>query len=281
MILFTTFIASVLLGVPSIAWQNPQTFTFDPSKKPGPAQECASGIPRMTGPIPFLPNTPLDDDNIGKWVERHSECLSGNYLNNVEHISWDGLVENLSSDFEYCYERPNGVQECISKEVTGRRMTWVRDILDVYSGVVEVIKVDERSVKVASNGSYSLKVQVGSFQIGHAFKDYVEETFVFNDDGTLRKRIQWTEDDLSFDLNVWADQTLRGMGDYFKVDHANPDNYYQIDLSTTGVKLFVGLFLLWLIVAPIGMVWIAMRYCNNGQKVNKYAKVDVVSESEA
>merc|ERR1712099_29906 len=100
------------------------------------------------------------------------------------------------------------------------------------------------------------------------------ETYEFNDDGTLRKTILWTEDDLSYDMMEWAEQALRGMGDYLKVDHANKDNYYQIGLGDTGVRIFIAFILFWLIVAPIGMIWMVKELCY-GQKVNKYAKVDV------
>merc|ERR1711971_784994 len=105
-------------------------------------------------------------------------------------------------------------------------------------------------------------------------------SFEFNDDGRQFGEIEWTEDDLSFDLMEWADQTLRGYGDFLKVDHANKDKYYQIDLGDTSVRIFIGLVIFWVICAPIGMVWIAMKFCSSG-KVYKYSKVDVASESEA
>ena len=124
------------------------------------------------------------------------------------------------------------------------------------------------------------QVQISSFQVGHAFKDYHVEEFEFNDAGQLTKKIQWTEDDLAADLIEWSEQVLSGYGDYLKVDHANKDQYYQIDLGDNGVRGLIALILFWILCAPIGMVWIAMKYCSE-QEEYKYAKVDVVSDSEA
>ena len=89
-------------------------------------------------------------------------------------------------------------------------------------------------------------------------------------------------------LKEWADSTLVSghadgekyildlmdrYGDYLKVDYENKDEYYRLDLGDTSTKLLVGCLLLWLICAPLCMVWVAMKYFN-GARVYKYAKVN-------
>ena len=94
----------------------------------------------------------------------------------------------------------------------------IRTVLDVTEGILEVVEVNDRSVTTVGNVSLTLQVQIGSFQVGHAFRESAVETWVFNDDGTLSKKIMFTEDGVSYDMMEWAERTLKGMGDYLKVD---------------------------------------------------------------
>merc|ERR1712048_334604 len=85
--------------------------------------------------------------------------------------------------------------------------------------------------------------------------------------------IDGIKDTLDVMANLRTRQSAAGFGDYLQVDEAN-----NVHVS----KLFIALIIFWLVFAPIGMAWIAIKYFNGGKKaVNKYAKVEIMaSESE-
>merc|ERR1711933_84750 len=100
-----------------------------------------------------------------------------------------------------------------------------------------------------------------------------------NADGTIEKFVMWTEDDLSMDMIDWAERVMSGYSDYFNVDGSKNEEYYRLDLKDTSTKIILIALLFWIICAPIGMVWIAMKCCYR-KKVHNYSKVDVPLKNE-
>merc|ERR1711933_661174 len=99
-----------------------------------------------------------------------------------------------------------------------------------------------------------------------------EETFTFNEDGSIQKSLMWMEDDLILDVMAWAERVLSGYSDYFNVDGSKKEEFYRLDFKDTSTKIILFGLLFWIICAPIGMVWIAMKWCTR-RKVHKYSKV--------
>merc|ERR1711933_318527 len=144
---------------------------------------------------------------------------------------------------------------------------------------VTVSEVEDYSIKFALNASCVLQIPIGRFLVGHAFNDYIVQTVEFNADGTEKKLVLWTEDDLLMDLVDWADRVLSGYSDFFNVDGSKKEEYYRLDFEDTSTKIILFVLLFWIICAPIAMVWIAMKCCYKS-KVHNYSKVDGAAKSE-
>merc|ERR1712207_36876 len=89
--------------------------------------------------------------------------------------------------------------------------------------------------------------------------------------------IDGIKDTLDVMAHLRTRQSAAGFGDYLQVDEAN-----NVHVHGSAVKLFIALIIFWLVFAPIGMAWIAIKYFGGGNNaVNKYAKVEIMaSESE-
>merc|ERR1712048_68530 len=99
------------------------------------------------------------------------------------------------------------------------------------------------------------------------------DTKVDNEVQRVDGLIDGIKDTLDVMAHLRTRQSAAGFGDYLQVDEAN-----NVHVS----KLFIALIIFWLVFAPIGMAWIAIKYFNGGKKaVNQYAKVEIMaSESE-
>merc|ERR1712228_295627 len=175
-------------------------------------------------------------------------------------------------------EEPGPDQQCFSRQQVQARRRLIRQILDVDKVIVSVTEVNDYTIKAVANASCTLQVKIPgtNYLVGHSFEEYYVETITFNDDGTTRKRVQWTEDHLDGDLTEWAEAVLSGYSDYFVIDHEHEgkDDFYRLDFKDTSTKIIILSLIVWIICAPLGMVVIAFKCCNKS-KVHKYEKVDV------
>merc|ERR1712228_675023 len=263
------------------AIEYPLVLTFNPNEEPGPDQECSDGIPIFGGSLPFAPGTPTNHPDIVNWLKRDVECIWGNYFNNVNHTSYDIMGQHINyQNTESCIQLPNGNEKCLSYEQRKQRTKLVRQILDVHKVIVSVTEVHDYTFKAVANASCTLQVKIPgtNYLVGHSFEEYYVETITFNDDGTMKKKVQWTEDHLDGDLSEWAEAVLSGYSDYFVIDHEHDgkNDFYRLDFNDTSTKIIILSLIVWIICAPLGMVFIALKCCNKG-KVHKYEKVDAVS----
>merc|ERR1712129_337659 len=138
--------------------------------------------------------------------------------------------------------------------------------------------IHEYTMTIASNASCILAVPIGNFTINHAFEDYYVETIEFYADGAQRKVIHYTEDYLSGDLLDWASNVLSGHSDYLQLEYRmkHKDEFYQLDLKDTSTKVIILAVIVWIICAPLAMVYFAMKCCTKA-KEQKYSKVEIVS----
>merc|ERR1712228_313270 len=172
-----------------------------------------------------------------------------------------------------------GNEKCLAADQTKKRSQLIRKILDVNQMIVSVTEVNEYTIKTEANASCTLQVKIPgtNYLIGHAFEEYYVQTVIFNEDGTHKKRIEWTEDHLEGDLVEWAEAVLSGYSDYFVIDHENEgkNDFYRLDFKDTSTKIIILSLIVWIICAPLGMVFIAFKCCKK-RTVHKYEKVEVV-----
>merc|ERR1712228_901112 len=165
------------------------------------------------------------------------------------------------------------------QQVQARRRL-IRQILDVDKVIVSVTEVNDYTIKIAANASCTLQVKIPgtNYLVGHSFEEYYVQKTIFNADGTQKKIVRWTEDHLDGDLSEWAEAVLSGYSDYFVIDHEHEgkNDFYRLDFKDTSTKIIILSLIVWIICAPLGMVFIALKCCNK-RKVHKYEKVDVVS----
>merc|ERR1712129_659985 len=185
--------------------------------------------------------TPFNHDDIVYYVERHIECVWGNYLNNVEHITYDTLQQQATGATDQCIQPPGGSERCFSYEESKERMDLIRKVLDVTQMIVSVTDIHEYTMTIASNASCVLAVPIGNFTINHEFEDYYVETIEFYADGAQKKDVHYTEDYLSDNLMDWASNVLAGHSDYLQLEYRmkHKDEFYQLDLKDTSTKAII------------------------------------------
>jgi len=269
------------------AIEYPLNLIFDPNQEPGPDQACPNGIPKFGGTLPFEQGTAVNHPDIVNWLEREIECVWGNYFNNVNYTSYDVLMQNIATEnTEDCIQPSDGNERCYNEEQMKQRFRLIRQILDVTQVVASVTEVNDYTIKIVSNASCTLQVVIPgtNYMVGHSFQEYIVGTTTFNADGTIRKRTAWTEDHIDGTLVEWAETVLSGYSDYFVIDHENDhegkNNFYRLDFKDTSTKIIILSLIVWIICAPMVMVFIAFKCCYK-RKNHQYEKVGIVSASDS
>jgi len=70
-------------------------------------------------------------------------------------------------------------------------------------------------------------------------------------------------------------------GDFMRLDEDGEDHAGEFRVSMTTVKLLAALLIISLVCTPVLMVWMSMKYFGGRKAANEYAKVGVITESEA
>merc|ERR1712129_684010 len=108
---------------------------------------------------------------------------------------------------------------------------------------------------------------------------YVEDEDMDSDEFYQLEDTSTNEDmDMEMDIDEEMDEEMSvyGHSDYLQSEYRmkHKDGFYQLDLEDTSTKVFILAVIVWIICAPLAMVWFVMKCCSKEQK---YSKVEIVS----